>query len=114
MEIRSIQASNAIASQTDDNQLAELEQLWDAWYNNPNQQTGQSLLTFLKDNESYFEQEAQGKNPPSGFPPNTPFSHYYETAINSLQNWLNAGCNPNQITPVSEWVGDIVAWLNQK
>lgn len=94
-------------------QLAELEKLWDEWYDNPTKSTGEALLTFLEQNEGYFEEMAAGKPAPPGFPTGTPFSHYYNTAISYLQNWIDAGCNPNTTTPVSEWIGEIDRWLKE-
>lgn len=94
--------------------IDRFEQLWNNWYDDPTQRNGEKLLHFLKGHENYFERLAEGKPVPPGWPPNTPFSHYYEAAINSLEGWISHGCNPNGRTPVSEWISDVNIWIHEK
>ncbi len=113
--INSINFFNGIQNGVGENdpRLAELIADWDAWYENPDYDTGKALLTFLEKNKEYFEKLEEGKQPPPGFPSKTPFNNYYQTAIGFLKSWIKNGCNPEQKAPVSEWIADIVTWLKQ-
>jgi hypothetical protein len=93
--------------------LSELSTLWNSWWDHPSEATGEKLLSFMKTNEAFFDKMAANKSPPPGFPPTTPFSNYYDTAISYLQSWMAHGSNPNQTTPVSEWISDVFNWLSQ-
>jgi len=95
-----------------DPMVQELHDLWTNWWNDPDLQTAEKLLDFLKANENYFELLTKDK--PSPFPVNTPFSHYYEAAINSLQAWIQNGCDPANKTFVSEWISDVYKWVSYR
>lgn len=97
-----------------DPELRKLSDLWNNWWNNPSQKTGEKLLNFLKKEKSYFEELAKGKPPPPGFPRGASFESIYKNAVNYLQGCISHGCNPDQKTPVSEWVSDIYTWASEK
>lgn len=92
--------------------LDTLETLWSDWYNHPNQKTAEALLKFLDQNKQYFEQAAKNKPVPPGFPKGSTFDHIFDQATTYLNNWISHSCPSNGVAAPSEWIGDIVEWLN--
>jgi hypothetical protein len=93
--------------------IDEFETLWNTWYNTPTIGNALVLLAFLEIYQGYFESQASGKPVPHGWPPKTPFSHYYDAAMNSLAGWILHGCDPDERTPVSEWISDVNVWIKE-
>lgn len=89
----------------------QLDNLWNNWWNDPNEKTGTALLNFLKQNEKVLV--SMGSQKPCPFPGmKASFEHIYTTAINYLETWMNVQhCDPNKVTPVSQWINDIFKWL---
>lgn len=100
--------------ESSDPKIQEYYNLWNAWYKNPTKKTGEKLLSFLEQNETYFTDIAKNMPRPKNFPPGTGFSHYYQDAIARLQSWLTHGCEKSGTTSVSEWVGDVYLWVSGK
>ena len=96
-----------------DSKVAELNDLWDEWYNNPSKETAEKLLNFLKENKSYFENLTKGKPVPYGFPADSKFDNVYNAAITSLSGWIDHGCNPGQKTPVSGFIANVNTWVSE-
>lgn len=92
--------------------VTDLKQLWDNWWNNPSKETAEKLLDFLKTNEQALTKLGNSKKSP--FPPSSGnFSDYLKDATDNLSRWVDHGCNPDQKTPVSEWMNDIYIWVNR-
>jgi hypothetical protein len=93
--------------------VLEFYQLWTAWYNNPTEQTGDQLLRFLQTPEValYFAQIAKEAPQPQ---PRVSFEKAYNVAIDYLTAWLNNGCPPGGVTPVSEFMSDVMQWIAYK
>lgn len=95
------------------NPMQEFKDLWDAWWNNPTNETAQALLDYLQDNEVYLKE--MGREKPCPLPPyaDQNFDNYYQLAVDYLKGWMEQGCNPERTAEVSEWIADIYIWINQ-
>ena len=83
--------------------------LWNDWYNHPTRKTAEALLDFMKKNHDHFEELAKHCPPPQ---PIVDFDHAYQAAINTVQNWIDHGCDPHATTAPSEFVADVAKWIN--
>ncbi|MBP9841216.1 MAG: hypothetical protein KBC64_02185 [Simkaniaceae bacterium] len=84
---------------------------WNAWYNSPSKETGNTLLHFLENHKETFIEE--GSHLPCPFGPNytESFEKTITNAIHMLKGWVE---NPlPNLTPVSELIANVYDWLHQ-